>query len=760
MPMKWFLDKTFSADEAEVLKTIASTANEGIWIIDINGDTLFVNKKMAYSLGYETDDLRRLNIYDVLCEECATDIKKPNILADRHEICLKHKNGSTRIFSINTSAFFSPNGEYVGSLGMLSDITDVMTNAAELKSQKETLQAVVEAGNYLFAETDILKALDRVVFTMGSRFGADGCFVYGKGLTQSFIQTDMLQLAAYMDEKSAVTAKNYDFFEFINCKECFADIKKAILLDGYYESDPAKMDGSIVSLLEHGIGYVLAFPLFVQNEFWGVFGLNRAEGRSPVNDIQKAAFATMGKNIASAVEKFFVTRQLNNIKTELLCINQNLEAAAMRAIEDKLKIEQENLQKERELFAVKEKYHLLQQDDAYNKQIKILRDDLSHKRHGGFLFESFYKPLDILSGDIYGLIKVSNDASFIYIVDAMGKGLSASVTAVISAAFINDSADNAVEKGEFELRRIVESYQSFIKKQINEDEIVCAVFAYIDDAGGTMEIANFSMPEVVYIANGELKKIKANNYPITQYFSGVKIEKISAFDIERILISSDGLKDAKLECGGVYKDSMYEDFMSSQTKNIFLKKLFSKTLNPEDDLSFAFISRYEPKTIKKAEFELSPNIEAIVECVDLRLREYLGAYFEGKILMQIECALNEMLMNAIEHGTLNISYTQKHALLESHSYEEYLDDAISKLEDTKSNKITVCFEEILLKNRKAVIIKVKDGGNGFDVGTTLKALSLDKNLRFNGRGILMSDNVLDALFYNEVGNEANMIKIL
>lgn len=405
---------------------------------------------------------------------------------------------------------------------------------------------------------------------------------------------------------------------------------------------------------------------------------------------------------------------------------------------------------ERELFAVKEKYHLL----------KILRDDLSHKKHGGFLFESFYKPLNVLSGDIYGLIKVSDDASLIYIVDAMGKGVGASKIAVISATYINDFADNALKKGEFELGQIVESYQSFIAKQINADEMVCAVFVYIDDASGEMEVANFSMPEIVYIQNGKLKTIKANNYPITQYFSGVKIEKISISSVERILISSDGLKNAKVKYCDTYRDFLYDDFMSSQTKNIFLKKLFSKTLNPQDDLSFAFISRYEPKVIKKVEFELSVNIKTIAECVESRLRGYLSAYFEGKTLTQIECALNELLMNAVEHGVLSISYVQKHALLESYSYEEYLDEAISKLEDIENNKITVCFEEILLKNRKAVIIKVKDGGSGFDVSATLKAISLDKDLHFNGRGILMSDSVLDALFYNEVGNEANMIKML
>ena len=150
----------------------------------------------------------------------------------------------------------------------------------------------------------------------------------------------------------------------------------------------------------------------------------------------------------------------------------------------------------------------------------------------------------------------------------------------------------------------------------------------------------------------------------------------------------------------------------------------------------------------------------MTECVDVKLRENLQKYFDGKRLMQLECAINEMLMNAIEHGVLGITYPQKNALLESYMYEEYLEEAIGNLENVEDKKIAVSYEEILINEAKAVIIRISDNGDGFDVATTLKTLSFDKNIRFNGRGILMSDNILDALFYNDKGNEAYMIKFI
>ncbi len=628
-----------------------------------------------------------------------------------------------------------------------------------IKRQKEALHAVVKASGHLFNKEDIRSALESVAKTVGKKFDADKCMIYGKGLTQGYIEDRMLQLASFSAEDSHITAQDYDCYEFVNCKECLRPIMQDLIDFGFFESD-STLTPNLAALQCQGVDHFLIYPLFIKENLWGLLTLGYAKDKKHPNKWSKKALEIIAKNISSAVDKFFVAKQLDDIKLELLCINQNLEAAAAKAIEDKLKIEQENLQKERELFKVKEKYHLLQQDDAYRKQIKILKDDLSHKVEAGFLFETLYKPIDILSGDIYGLVKVSDTKAFIYIIDAMGKGLSASVTAVISASFINDYVGKAKANDSFEFTGTVKEYQSFIQKQINEDEIVSAMFVLMDEDNDALEIANFSMPEITYVQNGKLKTIRANNHPITSYFCGVHVDKIPLKEIQKILISSDGLRDIRLSDGGVYKDVVNSDFAASNTKNIFLKRLFSKALNPEDDLTLIFISRYKPKMLAKQTFSIAPTIADMTEFVDTSSSKAIKKYFDGKNLIQLECAINEMLMNAIEHGVLGITSQQKNALVELYIYEEFLEDALSKLKVTDENKITICFEEILINEAKAVIIRISDNGRGFDVSTTLKALSFDKNIRFNGRGILMSDNILDALFYNEKGNEAYMIKFI
>jgi Serine phosphatase RsbU, regulator of sigma subunit len=78
--------------------------------------------------------------------------------------------------------------------------------------------------------------------------------------------------------------------------------------------------------------------------------------------------------------------------------------------------------------------------------------------------EICYIPLDILSGDSYSIREVSDGKVMFFISDAMGKGLSASVTSILSTSFINHLIDEAIVSGGFDFKQFLVSYINFIKK--------------------------------------------------------------------------------------------------------------------------------------------------------------------------------------------------------------------------------------------------------------------------------------------------------
>src|SRR5208283_4752250 len=101
---------------------------------------------------------------------------------------------------------------------------------------------------------------------------------------------------------------------------------------------------------------------------------------------------------------------------------------------------------ELELLKYREKYNVTQQESAFMKELNIIRDDLFLKKvdvvnRGGeavdWTLHLYYEPLDILSGDSYTILEIEEGKILVYLADAMGKGLAASVTSILSTSFVN-----------------------------------------------------------------------------------------------------------------------------------------------------------------------------------------------------------------------------------------------------------------------------------------------------------------------------------
>lgn len=115
----------------------------------------------------------------------------------------------------------------------------------------------------------------------------------------------------------------------------------------------------------------------------------------------------------------------------------------------------------------------------------------------------------------------------------------------------------------------------------------------------------------------------------------------------------------------------------------------------------------------------------------------------------LRIALNEMLINAIEHGNCNITYDEKSEWLEKHGT---IDGLVSKrLKDQKIAQRQVSFEYTIEPTYSKFFIG--DEGDGFN-WREIKDTSKEENIfELHGRGILMTKNVSRNIEYNEKGNE-------
>ncbi|MCE9596571.1 MAG: response regulator [Spirochaetia bacterium] len=117
-----------------------------------------------------------------------------------------------------------------------------------------------------------------------------------------------------------------------------------------------------------------------------------------------------------------------------------------------------------------------------------------------------------------------------------------------------------------------------------------------------------------------------------------------------------------------------------------------------------------------------------------------------------QLGLHELLINAVEHGNLNISHEEKSALLEQQALGDEIRARLKKPEYS-SRRAEISFK------RKAdrLEFEIRDQGRGFDFRKYL-SLSPDRAFSSHGRGIALARNLcFDSLEYSEPGNRVTAI---
>lgn len=121
--------------------------------------------------------------------------------------------------------------------------------------------------------------------------------------------------------------------------------------------------------------------------------------------------------------------------------------------------------------------------------------------------------------------------------------------------------------------------------------------------------------------------------------------------------------------------------------------------------------------------------------------------------MHLQLALDELLVNAIEHGNCKISYDDKTAAMEEGL--SVVDLVSSKCKDPviRDKKVELQWEI----HKDKTIFTIRDEGDGFDVKAHLRKIRQQDELSSHGRGIRMASMFGHELKYNQKGNEVSLI---
>ncbi len=160
----------------ERYRQIVETADEGIWIIDLEGKTSFVNPKMTQMLGYSVEEMLGMSLFAFMDEQgkvLATRHleRRRQGIQERHEFKFRRKDGSELWALIASSPIFDDSGQYTGALGMITDISERQRAEEALKNSERKFKGAFDtiavgmslisiAGGFLEVNTALCQMLD------------------------------------------------------------------------------------------------------------------------------------------------------------------------------------------------------------------------------------------------------------------------------------------------------------------------------------------------------------------------------------------------------------------------------------------------------------------------------------------------------------------------------------------------------------------------------------------------------------------------
>ncbi|MCB1167117.1 MAG: ATP-binding protein, partial [Leptospiraceae bacterium] len=149
------------------------------------------------------------------------------------------------------------------------------------------------------------------------------------------------------------------------------------------------------------------------------------------------------------------------------------------------------------------------------------------------------------------------------------------------------------------------------------------------------------------------------------------------------------------------------------------------------------------------------NYITLSDQLSQRLTQHLHHFLANDDIASMQMGLREVIINAMEHGNLNITYDEKTQATREGNYIEFFKQR-QRDERYRDKKVKIDY----VLNPAYVAFRITDQGEGFDHKSQLEAGAKKANLQGlgHGRGIQIARIEFDSIRYNRKGNQVTLIK--
>ncbi len=165
-----------------------------------------------------------------------------------------------------------------------------------------------------------------------------------------------------------------------------------------------------------------------------------------------------------------------------------------------------------------------------------------------------------------------------------------------------------------------------------------------------------------------------------------------------------------------------------------------------------------PATVEVVErswkYRLGNEPQIIPEFVDGLLGLVTGD-MDAQSVTELNIALRELILNAVEHGNLGLSFKDKSQALEEGTLQRVLAQRAEQSEYA-GRHVTI----VATRMKKVVYVQIADMGGGFNWHDLADPQDPKNLLSSHGRGVLLARMSVDALTFNEKGNQVTVTKAI
>ena len=403
-------------------------------------------------------------------------------------------------------------------------------------------------------------------------------------------------------------------------------------------------------------------------------------------------------------------------------------------------------------------------DIARRFQLNLLPLDI--REIDGLHISSFYKPIDKVGGDLFDIIPLGNGKTGVFISDVSGHGVPAAFLNITLKMTLRAVVEEEIKKTASDIYpfKFLEKINKRIMQYVNDGDFITALYSIIDVNNKLLYISSAGHPKAVIMRKEghRVSYIESRGLCLgfssdTSYTNNV----VKLYPGDRIIYYTDGLPEMKdrhgLKLGSsglINIINRYSDEINagSLTAGIVRElELFSGNKEYEDDLTILCLEMTDSYYYGWT----TSNID-IDQAARLLINPLKDKGCNDSMLMKrIQLAIYEALMNAIDHGNLEINSRCKNINCDEAAYELIKKE---RLADPEYGNRSIMAGYQVSDNR--ITYHIKDEGGGFDYMNIEDPTASHNLIKYSGRGIALIKMYMDEVSFNEKGNEIIMVKSL